>query len=386
MQQPLLILGASVRSAVHSAIRAGFAPIAADLFADVDLAGVCPTTRIANYPDDLASVALDAPASPWIYTGALENYPRLVDRISESRPLWGNTGAVLQAVRDPLKLAEALAADGFDVPKVRCQNDPPPAGDWLVKPVKSAGGHHIKRLAASTRAAAGDRTVSTSGEAAGLVYYQEFIHGVSCSAIFVAARNAAVWLGASQQFCNLAWLAAPEFAYAGSFGPLMLPESAARRLQRIGDCLARRFNLTGLFGVDFIWRDDEVWPLEVNPRYTASVEVIERAAAWSALAYHASACRDGLLPRDVPRLDGTTVFGKAIKYATADLHVTPAAVKFAIARNRDSAWPCYADIPAPQSSIAPGKPVMSLLTSGKSAVELQANLKELWDQFEQRLA
>src|SRR5687768_18287737 len=49
-----------------SAIRAGFGPIAIDLFADVDLAACCPAHRVepASYPAGLATLAALAPDAP----------------------------------------------------------------------------------------------------------------------------------------------------------------------------------------------------------------------------------------------------------------------------------------------------------------------------------
>ena len=44
------------------------------------------------------------------------------------------------------------------------------------------------------------------------------------------------------------------------------------------------FGLAGWFGVDFILRDGIPWPVEINPRYTASVEIHELASGRSLLA------------------------------------------------------------------------------------------------------
>src|SRR5687767_10917006 len=107
-REPLLILGASARAAASSAARAGFAPRAADLFADADLAALCRVTRIDDYPGEFPAAARKFPPSPWMYTGGLENYPELVDQIAAERPLLGNSGSVLREVRDPFKLAAAL--------------------------------------------------------------------------------------------------------------------------------------------------------------------------------------------------------------------------------------------------------------------------------------
>src|SRR5687767_7079098 len=113
MSNPLLILGASARAAAWSARRAGFEPSAGDLFTDEDLRACCPAWRCERYPRDFEQIAAEAPPGPWIYTGGLENHPRLVDRIAARRPLFGNPGDVLREARDPFRLAEVLAAAGI---------------------------------------------------------------------------------------------------------------------------------------------------------------------------------------------------------------------------------------------------------------------------------
>ena len=55
-------------------------------------------------------------------------------------------------------------------------------------------------------------------------------------------------------------------------------------MTRIAKALARASDLHGLFGIDFVLDRDRVWLTEVNPRYTASVEVLELARRQSLLA------------------------------------------------------------------------------------------------------
>src|SRR5262245_55333161 len=83
----LILLGASVRAAAFSATRAGFRPYAIDRFADRDLAALGPAVKIVRYPTDFLSAIEAAPSAPWVYTGGLENHPRLVDRLARLRPL-----------------------------------------------------------------------------------------------------------------------------------------------------------------------------------------------------------------------------------------------------------------------------------------------------------
>src|SRR5262245_17294409 len=113
----LILVGASVRAAAFSAARAGFQPYSIDLFADRDLAALGPAVKNSCYPADFLPAIEAAPTTPWIYTGGLENYPRLVDRLAQSRPLLGNRGDVLRKVRDPVLFMQA-ARD------VSCQNPP----------------------------------------------------------------------------------------------------------------------------------------------------------------------------------------------------------------------------------------------------------------------
>src|SRR5205823_5029109 len=130
-----LIVGASTRAAAFSALRAGLSPVCIDLFADRDLAAVCPVARIppGRYPGGILELARDQPSGPWMYTGGIENHPDLVARICGERPLWGNGLGALRKVRDPFALAAALAAAGLPFLDVRRPGEPLGPGRWLVK-------------------------------------------------------------------------------------------------------------------------------------------------------------------------------------------------------------------------------------------------------------
>ena len=78
MPPSLSILGASVRSAAQSALRAGFIPCGADLFADHDLQRTSAATiRVSDYPQQLIDASKQLPSGPWMYTGGLENHPKI---------------------------------------------------------------------------------------------------------------------------------------------------------------------------------------------------------------------------------------------------------------------------------------------------------------------
>jgi len=378
MGEPLLIVGASARAAAFSALRGGFAPRTADLFADLDLAAQCPAVAVVDYPKSLLAAAAAGPAIPWLYTGALENSPDLVDAIAAKQPLLGNAGAVLRQVRDPVNMARTLLEAGLLACDVADSHRGLPSdGSWLRKPLRSGGGVRIEpwfgpsteELAAATQQRE--------------YYFQRRVAGLACSAVFLAAQCQATLLGVTEQLVGTAWLNAKPFHYAGSLGPLRLAPVVEDRWRAIGRALAQAFPLVGLFGVDAIQTGDEIWPVEINPRYTASTEVLEWAGGFSAVALHVAACRSGeqneAWSTPAPRDCGW--YGKAILFAPHACMVPDAFVEAACAQNSSTLWPRVADIPHAGTILPAGSPVLSCLAAGESqsAVfsRLKANIKSL---------
>ena len=76
------------------------------------------------------------------------------------------------------------------------------------------------------------------------------------------------------------------------------------------------FGLVGLNGVDFIARRGVPYPIEVNPRYSASMELIERAHGSIMFEIHSRPSR-GFLPTSLPAQ--RWIQGKAIVFARQDV-------------------------------------------------------------------
>src|SRR4051812_35922797 len=96
----VILIGASVRALAFSALRAGFQPWCADLFADADLQARCPVVRLplSEYPEGFCALLKAAPAGPVIWTGGLEDSPQLFQNLSKERFVWGNDEAALHLV------------------------------------------------------------------------------------------------------------------------------------------------------------------------------------------------------------------------------------------------------------------------------------------------
>jgi predicted ATP-grasp superfamily ATP-dependent carboligase len=348
-----------------------------------------------------------------LYTGGLENHPQVVDELARTRELWGNPAHVLPRIRDPFALAALLARTGFRVLQLtplglQC----PTERRWLRKPLRSGGGLGI-------RFARGDEPASPDH------VFQEFLDGTPMSALFV---NDALF-GVTEQLIGEAWLHAAPFAYCGNLGPLPVPPCVPEL-----NVLCET-GLRGVWGADFVLCAGEPWVLEVNPRYTAAIEVLELATGRAALSvggarrWDASAIRPtppAPLPKgkgesrlaalDEPDADspdaergeasssvspfplgrgaggvGRTTdaehqppfVGKAVYYA-------PHAIRFPHSGPWDAdlaapfdPWrvPSFADIPEAGARIELGWPVLTLFVEGTSSAEarrlLQSRASEL---------
>ncbi len=363
-QSPLLIVGASARAAAQSARRAGFAPVCADLFADEDLRAIATVLPVRNYPQGLVEAARLAPDCPWIYTGALENHPNVIEAIARERPLWGNAAESIARIRDPFEVERTLNSAGLPAAESRALKESPlQDGRWMLKPIRSAGGHGI-------------RIWDSSGQSPSLkdkgYYFQRRIEGESISALFVSTAGGTHLIGASQQLIGLEWLGARSFAYCGSLGPLEMSDHLAGIVRRIGAVLAESFVLRGLFGCDFVLEEhtNVPWLTEVNPRYTASVEIFEYALGISAMELHHRAClsfdeRSGA-DRSLPemRICSDAVrpgcVAKAILFADRDVEITG---DFVECMGSAGSVPAMADVPRVGSRILSGHPVCTLLAA-----------------------
>jgi predicted ATP-grasp superfamily ATP-dependent carboligase len=356
----LAIFGASVRAAAFSAMRAGFTPWCADLFADADLRLCCPVVRLhpKEYPGRFLDLARRLPGIPWIYTGGLENHARLVHQITQHLPLWGNNADVLRRARSPFFVAGVLQQAGMPHAAVYARPDEIPEGEiCLIKPLQSAGGGRIDFWRAQ-----GERLASS--------YFQEFIAGKSYAALFVADHEHVRLLGITRQLVGIPWLTAGSFDYCGSIGPVALAPATQQAVERLGAVLGAGCGLRGLFGVDFILRKNVPYPVEINPRYTASVEVLEHALGLPALTLHAQACAPDSGPTMVcsPAPRGEQI-GKAIVFALAGPVCFPSKGPWSatLAAPR-TPWdvPAYADIPAAEEEIPGDRPILTVFAHGKS--------------------
>jgi len=376
-------VGASVRALAQSLVADGYEVVAADLFNDYDLQQIAEVQRVVDYPRDLMRLADEIEADAWIYTGGLENYPDVVDQLASRRLLLGNGGDVLRRVRDVWMLQRTLSEAGFEMPEMTRDLPTDAATRWLRKSQHSSGGRHIRFAHNKSMQLADDE------------YFQRFVEGTTYGAAFIASDEGARLLAITRQL-DCPWANAPPFHYTGSIGPAHSSPEIYQQVVRLGDLLAERFSLRGWFGVDFIVDgDSRLFVLDVNPRYTASIEVIQRGQSVKTARAHVAAFGNGAdrqsavgvppsgsrgwgpAEAGTPTYDHTSLVlcGKAVLYAPHSVRISQQ-----IAEQLQARWRLYndlADLPAADQTIRAGAPILTVLARGKSEEGVVEQLRSM---------
>jgi predicted ATP-grasp superfamily ATP-dependent carboligase len=350
VERRVVIAGVTTRALATSAARSGWQVTAVDGFGDLDLRAVATQVVVQRSGGQgyTAELVRTLRANYVAYTSNLENYPESVALLMNGRTLLGNPPEVLARVRDPIGLMRTLRQRGWVTPNTRATAPSRGArpGEWLLKPRRSGGGHGTR--------------IWRRGQVIPRAHYlQQRIEGVPGSIVFVADGVRAMPLGISRQLVGERRLGARGFRYCGSllstdracplFPQHERVEEAARAL---AGAATTEFNLVGLNGIDFIAQHAVPYPIEINPRYSASMELVERALGIPLFELHANGC-EGKLPGRIPVTSSRArIAGKAVVFARRDVTV-----------GDTQAWlllDTIADVPRAGERITRGHPISTV--------------------------
>lgn len=354
-----MIAGFSTRAASEAARAAGFDCFAVDAFGDLDQRQWATTLGLqrdlgrAYSPAAAVAAARRLDAEHAAYVGNLENHPASIAVLARGRRLLGNGAATLVRARDPRELFGVVRRAGGRVPRTLFEGRVPDRGRWLRKPLRGGGGQGVREVRAGTRVTAGWLA-------------QQRIDGVPGSVSFLADGRRARILGFGQGLAGDPAFGGRGFRYCGSLFPLALPRRAEERLEAVVQDAARVFGLLGLNGLDFVLRGDEAFVLELNPRFSASMELIVRAGVRELFALHVEACAGGL-PARLPQL-ASGVQGKAVLWAEQALEMPDTRGWLA----RDD----VRDVPFPGERIPSGTPICTVLAHAADLGACHAALVE----------
>jgi predicted ATP-grasp superfamily ATP-dependent carboligase len=333
----ILVTGLSARALASSARQAGFRPLAADLFVDLDLpihAERCVriagdlSEGLAREPLlDALTAAADHRQPIGIICGTgFEDRPELLDDVARRWHIFGNSAVTVARAKDPAWLAALCAKLGIRHPRWSAEE---PAGrGWLTKRRGGAGGAHVGRDADSRS-----------------VYWQEQVDGEAISALILGGAGQAQSLGLSQQWPDP--LPDAPFRYGGAVRPAVLAPAVEAALEDAAERIVASAGLVGLNSVDFLVDVDRWHVIEINPRPGATLDIFAPEDG-SLVGLHVEASR-GTMPHRRPPLAGAAAMRTL--YAPSAISAMP-----------DLAWPDWAvDRQPPGSPVAAGAPLCTIL-------------------------
>lgn len=366
----ILLVGFSTRAIAESAVQGRYQVVTLDYFGDRDQKELAENySLMRDFQLGFSAKALLVASRSLnfqavAYNSSLENHPDVIEALAEGHTLLGNSPSILRRARDWGHLRLVCRQENVAHPVTLLPGEEEQArgsGRWVSKPARSGGGHGISFW---------------KGDALGKGrILQEWIEGKACSAAFVADGRRCVLLGLTEQLIGRGELGARGFTWCGNILPLNLPTpeigTVIGSVREMAEKLTRSCDLRGVNGVDFVLGRDEAgrpvpYLVEVNPRYTASMELIEWAYGTNVFDLHVRSF-DGELPsfslgENVHRPD---FYGKGIIYAREDA-VMPETAGWRAKGRRD--------IPFPGEKIEAHHPICTVLTQGKSRDECWSRL------------
>lgn len=295
----LLLCAASARAMAESARSAGYNFVTLDFFGDIDTKEAGENYSLREVGDSYSTENLYDRSAQLEFThvaygAGFENYPELVEGFEKRATVVGNDSKTLRGVRDWRNFFSKLDRAGIKFPKteVVLAGDVDNLDGKILKSVKTGGGHRIDSSRESFDASEG-------------VLSQEVLSGTPISTCIVGNGNQCTFLGATEQITSNGYL------YRGNIAPLKI----TKEIEDISVTIGEMFGLAGVNGIDFMLSEDGPYVLEVNPRLTGAMEVLERAYGVNLFEIHVKACSGdiGFIIKKSERF-----YGRKILHATKD--------------------------------------------------------------------
>lgn len=214
-------------------------------------------------------------------------------------------------------------------------------------------------------------------------YAQRYIEGDVLGITFLRHGCRSFVMGCAMSWPMDSFWGPMPFIYRGSVGPIALSSVERTRLTDFANRVSDETGLTGLWQADFVRNSDGWWLLEINPRWSSSMELIEAVGGVSLVAHHVASVLGESEMRSIAfdREGGAGFIGKVVRYALNDFAPSYNLLEAWWEKRWDGAWGSLqvenrlADIPGESSVIPAGYPICTEYASGGSIDEVRSRLQ-----------
>ncbi|OEG62655.1 MAG: hypothetical protein BHK79_02540 [Halanaerobium sp. MDAL1] len=215
-----------------------------------------------------------------IYGSDWDHKPELLNELEkiENLKLRGNSAAVISQLNKKetlIDLFQLAKSSGFKTPELflkakdlkKIKNKD--IKDLIIKPYHSGGGLDLRVINSEKNF---DYIFNEKKEN---FYLQEFIEGESRSCQFAADSTKAEILSFTRELkaTNIDQKSENNFKYGGN---ILIKENEKERkiIRKFINKLTKKYSLQGINGIDYIKNEKGIFFIELNPRFTAAVELL----------------------------------------------------------------------------------------------------------------
>ncbi|MBP1929668.1 putative ATP-grasp superfamily ATP-dependent carboligase [Methanolinea mesophila] len=336
MKPSILVAGFATRHVAMSAFAAGYRVYAVDHFRDQDLSWYTADTagfeELGDLPGAIGEMIGRHPVDYAVLTSGAES-------LRPGVPICGTPPDKIRRFLDKLTMQNFFGELGVPTPAL----SPPGVYPAMLKPREGSGGWRNRVVFTRAEQEEWEKFFEYPDFIA-----QEVVEGLPSSVCCVSDGIRARAVAVNEQLLRGEESAA--YGFSGSITPLDHP--LAPRMMDIAEKIAGASGCVGTLGVDFVL-GDAPRVIEVNPRFQATLDTVERATGVNLFSLHAGACR-GRIPAERPKTTG--VAARKILFAERET---------VIRTDLSKLGPIVADIPYPGTEVGEGRAIVSVLGWGK---------------------
>ena len=171
---------------------------------------------------------------------------------------------------------------------------------FILKPVQGSGGYGINLLNFNRECEFGDDKF----------ILQEYVDGITLSSSVLATKSDAKAIINTRLLTENDFEKNNSFIYVGNILPLTEKSIMAEvddidavndEMKTTSESLAKKFNLIGSNGIDYILNENGLYVIEINPRIQGTFECVEQSLGINMLEAHIKACQGEIISIPKPQ-------------------------------------------------------------------------------------
>ncbi|WOF15879.1 ATP-grasp domain-containing protein [Methanoplanus sp. FWC-SCC4] len=347
MNEKVLIAGFATRHVVRSAKNAGYLVYAIDHFCDQDL---CRITESHQTFEELAELPSLVESAQKMHNFEAICVTSGAEDLNTEIKITGTPKEIASKFLDKKCIQEFFEEHSIPVPPVALENEYPA----MIKPLRGAGGWRNQIVNSME-----EELIWRELWPDDLYIKQKVVEGIPCSVSCISNGKCACAISFNEQLLR-GGNGERAYGFSGAITPFKHPlkdqiVKTAEKIVSMSGCI-------GSVGVDFIAGDKEFWAIEINPRFQATMDIVEMSTGINLFKAHINSF-NGILPEKMP--EPVQYAARRVLFAEKDIKVRD---------DLKDLFEYISDIPHIGTEIEEGSAILSVYGNGQTREEALMSL------------